>query len=312
MDMPLVAPRAQTPRPWATAQHARHSARPQQSSDTPAPAPVAEDAVELTEGGNLRTYTAKLLIEKTFGKIQEGAPQKPRAEAKALPDLRAGDRMTVGEAEAMSLRVVRASLERITFTAEVDGATLEIEATRVSVDVLQVDAVTTQQQDPLVLDLAGDGVNLRPLADGVRFDIDGDGQAEQTGFVQGDDALLVWDRDSDGRITGTDLMGDQHGARNGFEELRRYDGNADGQITAADAVWAKLRAYQELNGDGVAQAGELRGLDEAGVVAIGLGYHTIDEASAGQRLTEAGAFVRADGTSGRAVDALLKYREVAR
>ena len=55
--------------------------------------------------------------------------------------------------------------------------------------------------DPLVLDLDGDGLeltartNLSPV-----FDLDGDGFAEQTGWVRPDDGLLVFDQNANGHI----------------------------------------------------------------------------------------------------------------
>lgn len=49
---------------------------------------------------------------------------------------------------------------------------------------------------PLILDLNDDGVKTIPLADGVRFDHDGNRFVEKSGWVSGDDALLVWDRNS--------------------------------------------------------------------------------------------------------------------
>ena len=319
--------------PPGRAQRAVTAASPQRLratvSQTPSHTSSPADSVELDNcGGNMRTYTAKLLIERMLGVAAQSTSQsspttqtaaQPTTQAAdqttsqtpALPNLKAGDHVSLGALQTQSIQIVHASVESVSFSAEVDGAQVDIQATHISVDVLRIDSVSPKQQDPLVLDLAGDGVNLRPVEDGVRFDINSDGSAEQTGFVQGDDALLVWDRDADGQVTGTDLMGDQHGAHNGFEELRQYDDNADGRITSADSVWRGLRAYRELNGDGLAQTGELQTMEQAGVAEIGLDYQSVNETSGGQRITEAGTFVRADGTTGRAVDALLKYQEVA-
>ncbi|MCB9776912.1 MAG: calcium-binding protein [Nitrospiraceae bacterium] len=55
--------------------------------------------------------------------------------------------------------------------------------------------------DPLVLDLDGDGLELTartPLS--PVFDLDGDGFAEQTGWVRPDDGLLVFDQNANGHI----------------------------------------------------------------------------------------------------------------
>jgi hypothetical protein len=88
-----------------------------------------------------------------------------------------------------------------------------------------------KQQDPIVFDLDGDGIELTDTANGVRFDITGTGKAVQTAWVRGGDALLAWDRNGNGKIdSGLELFGDQRGATNGFEELRKLDTNSDGFI----------------------------------------------------------------------------------
>jgi hypothetical protein len=163
--------------------------------------------------------------------------------------------------------------------------------------------------DPLVLDLAGDGIDLRPVEGGAEFDISGTGRSVQTAFVQGDDAFLFLDADADGRLTdGRELFGDQEGDAHGFAELARYDGNGDGVIDPRDAVWSELRLYQDVDGDGRVGAHETRTLRDAGVASLGLAYtdaHHTDRH--GNRLAQAGAFTRADGSRGALVDALLLH-----
>ena len=62
---------------------------------------------------------------------------------------------------------------------------------------------------PLVLDLDGNGVTTLGIAGAtIQFDHDGNGFAERTGWVGVGDALLVRDRNGDGRITtGNELFG---------------------------------------------------------------------------------------------------------
>ena len=60
----------------------------------------------------------------------------------------------------------------------------------------------TPPRDPLILDLDGDGLETVGLASNVYFDHDGDGVLTKTGWVGQDDALLVWDRNSNGSIMG--------------------------------------------------------------------------------------------------------------
>ena len=90
---------------------------------------------------------------------------------------------------------------------------------------------------PLILDLDGDGVDASVSG---FFDHEGDGFAEFTRWVGGDDGLLVWDRNDDGVInSGRELFGnntvlsDNNWAENGFAALAELDSNDDGVSGAA-------------------------------------------------------------------------------
>ncbi|MCD7897113.1 MAG: hypothetical protein LUG50_10650 [Planctomycetaceae bacterium] len=95
----------------------------------------------------------------------------------------------------------------------------------VTVDGKQLDAsfiigVGNVIVDPLVLDLAGDGIDLKGAEDGVEFDMNGDGTRANMGFIKGDDALLFIDSHGDGLVhDGRQLFGNQDGHANGFEML---------------------------------------------------------------------------------------------
>lgn len=61
---------------------------------------------------------------------------------------------------------------------------------------------------PLVLDLDGDGVETIGTVNGVYFDHDNNGFAEDTGWIGKDDGLLVRDINGNGQIdNGTELFG---------------------------------------------------------------------------------------------------------
>jgi hypothetical protein len=105
--------------------------------------------------------------------------------------------------------------------------------------------------DPLVLDLGGEGINLTKAGEGSHFDITADGKTDQTAWVKGNTALLVYDRNGNSRIDdGSELFGDQNGAANGFAELAKYDANSDGVISRLDPIFKALKLYRDLNGDG--------------------------------------------------------------
>lgn len=108
--------------------------------------------------------------------------------------------------------------------------------------------------DPLVLDLDGDGIELSSVAQSqTYFDFDGDGFAERTGWVGPDDAFLVRDRNSNGRVdNGTELFGNAN--LDGFAALSSFDLNVDGKIDVGDIVFSELKIWRDINGNGISES----------------------------------------------------------
>jgi Ca2+-binding RTX toxin-like protein len=134
-----------------------------------------------------------------------------------------------------------------------------------------------QRRDPLVIDLDGDGIETIGADGAVLFDHNGDGVKTGTGWVQADDGFLVFDRNGNGLIdTGAELFGvdtvkaDGSRARDGFDALRDLDSNGDLVFDGNDAAFGNVRIWQDLDQDGVTDAGELRSLSDAGIVGINL------------------------------------------
>jgi hypothetical protein len=137
-------------------------------------------------------------------------------------------------------------------------------------------------QDPLVLDLNGDGIQTTSIADPVWFDIDGDGTSERIAWTNPATAegFLYLDLDHKGRVTsGQELFGagtvmpDGSRGRDGFAALQVYDtpeagGNGDGIIDSSDAVWNRLRIWIDINHNGVCEATETGPIHKYGVQAI--------------------------------------------
>ena len=134
-------------------------------------------------------------------------------------------------------------------------------------------------RSPIVIDMNGDGVKTSAKGKHVYFDHDVNGFAENTGWVDDNDALLVLDRNQNGQIEdGRELFGSNtllasgEKAKNGFEALAEFDENHDGVIDAADSVWSKLQLWQDKNQNGVVDEGELSALSASQITAIGVNY----------------------------------------
>nr|WP_298140209.1 hypothetical protein [uncultured Pseudomonas sp.] len=163
-----------------------------------------------------------------------------------------------------------------------------------------------QKTDPLALDLAGNGWRTSGLQHGVLFDLDGDGKLDRISVPTGDDALLAFDSNGNGRIDdGRELFGDQHGAANGFAELAKHDDNGDGRIDARDAIFQRLSLLRfDAQGRQSSQS-----LSQAGVNAIELNAQDVKVAlGAYDEIAQLGRFEFADGRSGQAADLLLAQR----
>ncbi|PWC49912.1 hypothetical protein [Azospirillum sp. TSA6c] len=168
--------------------------------------------------------------------------------------------------------------------------------------ILRVDNIklTTVASDPIVLDMTGHGLALRPLSDGVHFDVTGDGVADSTGWIGAGNALLVQDTNGNGRIDDAhELVSEQFGSgfNSSLEALASLDRNHDGRLDATDETFATLKVWQDANGDGVSQATELRGLAEAGIRSIATTATPSDATLAGSRILGTTSMTMTDGSS---------------
>ena len=177
-------------------------------------------------------------------------------------------------------------------------------------------ASETPNLDPLVLDLSGDGFKPTSLDKGVHFDLDGNGFAERINWIQGDDALLVLDKNGDGVINdGNELFGDRYRlangklARFGFEALMEQDTNGDKVIDDKDANYSRLQVWQDVNQNGISEKEELRSLSQAGVAAIQLNYQKSQLGGHEEVIFGNSAkFIKTNGETGDATEYWVKKR----
>ena len=157
---------------------------------------------------------------------------------------------------------------------------------------------------PLVLDLDDDGVELYSVGDyGTYFDLNGDGQATLTGWVEPDDGLLALDINQDGMINNiTELFGS--GTTDGFSILATYDSNADNKIDSSDVIFSDLLVWTDTNSDGVSQADELHTLTDLNIISISLNVTRLPNVdNAGNSITHESSYETSDNATHTIVDA---------
>jgi hypothetical protein len=181
---------------------------------------------------------------------------------------------------------------------------------------------------PIIIDTSGQGYHLTSVEDGVLFDLDGDGQAEQVSWTRRgvENAFLAFDRNGNGIVDdGTELFGSytpaypngdkRITAPNGFEALRFVESPsygattvADGMIDARDAIFEQLLLWTDRNHNGISEAEELQRLSDAGLVAIRTDYKNSKRVDRfGNEFRQVGRLTWADGESANVYDVWLKF-----
>ncbi|RUS68618.1 hypothetical protein EGW08_023620 [Elysia chlorotica] len=169
---------------------------------------------------------------------------------------------------------------------------------------------------PIVIDLDGDGTEFVGVEDGIAIDVDGDGDLEQSAWAASDDGVLFYDLDNDGAISSREEFAfadysddldatDLEGLKAGF------DTNNDNLFDSTDDKWSEFKVWQDKDGDGIADDGEVLTLDELGITSIALESDGITEIRAdGDVLIHGHTEVSyIDGTTGIAADAEFSYLE---
>lgn len=171
-----------------------------------------------------------------------------------------------------------------------------------------------EQWPPVIIDLDGDGIELVSLVTStVKYDMDGDGQKDRTGWVGADDGFLVLDRNYNGIIDNANefsFKADLEGAVSDLDGLRAFDSNGDGVFGAADRRFGEFRIWQDKNQDGVSQESELSTLADRGIKSIRLQLDetgAVPDGATDNVLYATSEFTRANGTTGDVGDVFLAY-----
>ncbi|HKX87889.1 MAG TPA: hypothetical protein VJM13_01650, partial [Sphingopyxis sp.] len=171
---------------------------------------------------------------------------------------------------------------------------------------------------PIILDLDGDGIEMKSAKKSkARFDMNGDGASDDTGWVGAGDGFLVIDRNRDGRITHMSELSfgaEDADAASDLEALAMLDNNGDRVIDARDVRFGELKVWVDADLDGVSDAGELKTLAELGIKSIGLAaQHREGTAKVDSNiLLSTAIFTRENGATGTLGNAALAYRPGAR
>ena len=180
------------------------------------------------------------------------------------------------------------------------------------------DGTRLSQFAPVILDLDGKGIATTSVtASGVRYDLDGDGLADKTSWIGATEGFLFLDRDKNGTVTNAgefSFTGDLSGAASDLAGLAAFDSNADSVLSAADARFGEFRLWQDTNGNGVAETGEILTLAAAGVRSINL-KATANTAAAlpgDVAIVARGSYTRTTGVVMDLIDATLVYNSAPR
>ncbi|WCA60505.1 adhesin [Agrobacterium tumefaciens] len=190
-----------------------------------------------------------------------------------------------------------------------------------------------RDKNPVLIDINNDGhIDLRPInlgnlaegSDVPLFDWDRDGVADVTAWAGPQDGFLAIDLSADGSAGPDGLISqakelaftlwpteEQGSTDSDLEALRLvFDTNNDGLLSAEDARWSEFRVWQDINQNGVSDAGELSTLDQLGIKYINL-IPTADGAQSfadGSAITGTSFLEQVDGQTRLVGDVRLAYQ----
>ena len=134
-------------------------------------------------------------------------------------------------------------------------------------------------------------------------DLNNDGVKERTGWIARNDGLLVRDLNDDALINnGGELFGEgtllANGRRasDGYQALSIMDSNHDGLVNKLDKDFGSLKVWQDANGNGISDKGELKSLTELGIAELSLQAKASTVMDNGNLIGLMGGYTTADGS----------------
>ncbi|MEO0414667.1 MAG: tandem-95 repeat protein, partial [Verrucomicrobiota bacterium] len=195
------------------------------------------------------------------------------------------------------------------FVYEATNGTFSAQAT------VNIGVGTENAIPPVVIDLDGDGAEFDSIAEGIEMDVDGDGLAEKVAWADEDDGVLVYDGNDNNNVDDTSEFAfaqysDDANATD-LEGLRAFDTNQNGALDTGDDEFEKFKVWQDSNGDGKVDEGEMRTAAEVGIESIELTSDNQEYiAGEGNVKVHGTAEVNySDGSTGEAADAEFFYSE---
>jgi hypothetical protein len=146
-------------------------------------------------------------------------------------------------------------------------------------DDIHIDYVDSD--DPIAIDLNGDGVEYLSISHGVTFTDKATGETTSTAWVGPDDGMLVIDANNSGTVDESReyvFTEWSDTAKTDLEAVAEvFDTNNDGMLDAQDEQWEQFAVWQDRDSDGITDEGELVPLSELGVESIALTYNEDSE-----------------------------------
>ncbi|MBO9123106.1 MULTISPECIES: VCBS domain-containing protein [unclassified Rhizobium] len=216
-----------------------------------------------------------------------------------------GDTGSTSTRDAAIVQVLNAGTYYIRVSEYSQDAAFDRFSSSNNVYELQV-SITKPNGDPIILDLDHNGIALSTLDNGVSFDINADGHQDKIAWTAGSDGILAYDVDGNGKIdNGSEIFSPHFAGGNyvdGLQALATLDSNHDGKIDANDEAFSKLTIWQDLNHNGISDAGELSSLADHQIASLSLDAHASDSAINGQAILADGSYTLTDGSTGHFVE----------